>query len=267
MLTVAVESRGRKEHAIYRFFSFLALFTSFAAALGAQDLRTVTSPNGQIKFRLFVAPRSGEEARLAYQVWYEGKRLIDTSFLGFEIRDQIMLGEKVGLIASKTEVSEQYRSLTAEYMQNGSLGRLINIEVRVFDDGLAFRYLVPRSTPLDPMLVENESTEFRLAEDAEIDHKLLSHVPGDIELPLPLTAHLPGLCWISIMEVPEKNYPRMFLTHSEGTTLLSALPASPNDPKLAFAANPPLTSPWRIVSIGASVESLSRSGIAGRIGH
>jgi hypothetical protein len=34
-------------------------------------------------------------------------------------------------------------------MQNGSLGRLITVEVRVWDDAAAFRYLIPRSAPLE----------------------------------------------------------------------------------------------------------------------
>ena len=49
-----------------------------------------------------------------------------------------------------------YGRLVAEYMQNGSLGRRINIEVRAADDGVAFRYVIPQTTPLVKMLIEDE---------------------------------------------------------------------------------------------------------------
>lgn len=102
----------------------LLLLCAFAAA--AQDLRTVASPNGQIDFRAFVTPPgAGQIERMAYQVLYKGKILVETSFLGFEIRDQTLLGEKVGLTASETLSRGRYNSLTAEYLQNGSLGRRI----------------------------------------------------------------------------------------------------------------------------------------------
>src|SRR5438874_1189873 len=70
-----------------------------AGSLWAQlDERRVTSPNGQIEFRLFIAPPpdSASLDGIAYQVWYRGKILIETSYLGFDIFSQApLLGEKV----------------------------------------------------------------------------------------------------------------------------------------------------------------------------
>jgi alpha-glucosidase len=243
----------------------LSILVLYGASAFAQDLRTLSSPNGQIEFRVFVAARPGEEARLAYQVSYRGKPLVNTSLLGLEIRDQIVLGEKLGLINSKTSTGDGFRSLTLDYMQNGSLGRLLNLEVRAYDQGIAFRYIVPKSPPVDPLLIENEGTEFSFAADTEHDHKLLSQIPEDAEIPLPFVANLPGLAWVSIAEIPQQDYPRMFLTHSSGTTLISSLPALARDPKLALESRPPLTTPWRILLVGPSRESVMDSGIIGQL--
>ena len=101
--------------------------------------------------------------RLAYQVLFSGKPLMDTSFMGLNIRDQPILGVNVGLTASKKttvdetytvpagktkRIRDHYNALTAEYLQNGSLGRRINVEARVYDDGVAFRYLIPWSNQM-----------------------------------------------------------------------------------------------------------------------
>src|SRR5215469_2864123 len=94
----------------YRRLLFLLCFLCPCAV--AQDLRTVASPDGQIVFRAFVTPQGpGLIDRMAYQVLYRGKILVETSFLGFEIRDQTRLGEKVGLTASETLTQTGYNSL------------------------------------------------------------------------------------------------------------------------------------------------------------
>ena len=78
-----------------------------------------------------------------------------TSFLGLAILNQEpLLGENVGLTSSSIHQRHSgYNSLLAKYMQNGSLGRLIDIEARVYNDGVAFRYLIPPSTPLSDLSI------------------------------------------------------------------------------------------------------------------
>jgi alpha-glucosidase len=209
---------------------------------------------------------------MAYQVLYKGKILIATSFLGFEIRDQTLLGEKVGLTASETLTRGRYNSLTAEYLQNGSLGRRITLEIRAYDDGVAFRYLIPKSTPLDEILIENEDTEFRFAEDgtafawlasgfeARPDHQshmALSRIPSDVEIAVPLLLEQPGVGWVSIAQSAGEAYPRLYLNRPEGTTLISSLPPLAEDPHLALDTTTPLTCPWRVLLIGDSQQRVT----------
>jgi len=254
---------------------FLLLLLCICAA--SQDLRTVASPNGQIVFRAFVTPPGpGRLERMAYQVFYKGKILVETSFLGFEIRDQTLLGEKVGLTASETLARGRYNSLTAEYLQNGSLGRRITLEIRAYDDGVAFRYVIPKSTPLNEILIENEDTEFHFAADAEAfprllsgfeakpDHQsqmALSRIPSDAVIAVPLILEQPGVGWVEIAEAAGKENPRLYLNHTEGTTLISSLPPLSQDPHLALDTTTPLTCPWRVLLIGVSRESVTSSKI------
>ncbi len=93
---------------------------------------------------------------------FKGKKLMDTSFLGLDINDQpILHGVNLGLEASKTGSVDQICSVPAGLKQipgpfatttirwrlntckNGTLGRRITVEVRAYDDGIAFRYVVP----------------------------------------------------------------------------------------------------------------------------
>ena len=218
-----------------------------AVSLLAQDERHVTSPDGQIEFRIFLAqPESGALFQLAYQVFFRGKRLLDTSFLGLEIHNQEpILGANLGLTTSSTATGKQYNTLTAEYMQNGSLGRRLNVEVRAFDEGVAFRYFVPKSLPLDPIMLDDEATEFSFAQD----------LPKDFKSPLPVVAEQPGVAWVAVTEVPLPDYPRMVLNRSDAKTVISRLVRP-------LETATPLACPWRLLLINTSRERLLKPNLA-----
>ena len=195
---------------------FLSALLLLSAATQAQDERRVTSPNGQVELRLFIATQQNSNlSRIAYEVTYRDKPLIATSYLGLDIADQEpLLGENVGLTSSSSTTSSTYNSLLAKYMQNGSLGRLINIEARAYNDGVAFRYVVPPSTPLIEIEIVEEDTEFRPVNPTQV----------------------------TITESDPKAYPPMHLDQTMQTRLSHP-----------YKGTTPLTCPWRIISIRPSI--------------
>ncbi len=237
-------------------------FLLLPLALHAQDERHVASPDGRILFRLFVAqPDDGGLSQLAYQVQAGGKPALDTSWLGLDVYNQEpLLGQNLGLIHSST-VSRgagagQYNSLTAEYMQNGSLGRRMNLEVRVYNEGVAFRYVLPKSTPLDPVLIHDEGTVFALVHD-----DALKRSEVNATFALPFVAAQPDGGWIAISEAGAQHYPRMVLVHSGGTGLIAHLEQRPHDPNVVFEGKTPLDWPWRVIVFGLDREHLKDSVI------
>ncbi len=214
----------------------LLLFAPFGFAQA--DLVQVASPDRQIEVRLMVAQPHELYAlpRIAYQVDFRGKRLLDTSYLGFNIDAQEpMLGENVGLISSKLDSEKNFNSLLAEYMQNGSLGRRISVEVRAYNDGIAFRYIIPRSTPLEQFSIASEETQFRFAED----------VSG-----YPLVEQ-PGIGWVAIRDTRADHYAPMSLERVDRRTLISTLAPLAGHPSIAVVATSPMVSPWRVLVISA----------------
>jgi alpha-glucosidase len=220
----------------------------------ALDERTVASPDGRIAFRVFVAPQEpGGLSRLAYQVLMQGQLVVETSYLGLDIENQEpLLGENDGLLSSKTDsVAGDYHSLTAEYMQNGSIGRRINVEIRVYNDGVAFRYVLPRQTPLEELLIADEVTEFRFPQKVE--------TPARVSLPLILPR--PGNGWIAITEVRSGAYPPASLAHLDTNALVTRLSLRPVTPSLALEGTTPLTGPWRVLIFGPDQDLLMQSSI------
>lgn len=243
-----------------RFFLVALLLTPWA--LKAQDERRVISPNGQFEFRIFVGqPKGALWARIGYQVMFRGKPLIATSWMGLDIRDQEpYLGENPGFISSDTTSNDRshYNSLVAHYMQNGSLGRRLDIEIRAYDDGVAFRYILPRSTPLEEILIRDEATEFNFAQPGA-----LSHLDAKPDYDLPFIVEEPGIGWVAITaagpELSSGKYPRTYLIRS-ADGLLTNLARSTKEPSVAFAGTTPLIWPWRVVMAGPEPDRLLKSG-------
>ena len=242
-------------------YGVLAL--AFVSGAFAQDQRRVASPDGQIEFRLFVdQPEPAALFRLAYQVEFHGKPLINTSFMALRIHNQEPdLGDNVGLIRTKTMASQQYNTLIAEYMQNGSLGRRINVEVRAYNDGVAFRYIIPESTPLSPMLLENEFTEFAFAKESDA----IARIASGSMIALPFVTEQPAVGWVALGEGRAGTYPHMYVTRQAGDVLISRLPPRPDESNLAWEGPTPMTCPWRVLAIGATRKQVSESKLASNL--
>ncbi len=206
----------------------------------------MTSPDGKLEFRLFVATQEDSNLpRIAYRVNWRNEPIIGTSFMGLDILDQVpLLGENDGLTSSSSTQGKVYNSLIAKYMQNGSLGRLITIEARAYNDGIAFRYVIPPSTPLIELLIAEEATEFHFEEKI---------ADGPIQ-------HLKN-AWVAISESKPGSFPPMHLILSDPTTELTRL-SRLGDARIAFEGTTPLTCPWRIIALGQNRDSVLKSGIA-----
>lgn len=227
---------------------FLLLLPSHAVA---QDERRVASPDGQIEFRIRVSAQDNSAlSRLAYQIFYRGKPLIDTSYLGLNVRFQEpLLGENDGLTASKSGSGAGYNSLVTEYMQNGSLARRINVEARVSNDGVAFRYVIPQSTPLVEFLLEDETTEFAFSQPGTFP-------PNGA---LPFVVEQPGNGWVAIAEAGTGSFPHASLARYDDRIFVTRLAHHTKDPNIVYEGVTPITLPWRVVLVGAGRANLQQS--------
>jgi len=236
------------------------LLPLLAGAAHAQDERRVTSPDGQTEFRLFTAVPEGSILNcLAYQVRWRGKLLLDTSYLGWNIHFQEpFLGENVGLSADKALHGEGYNGLWADYLQTSTTGRRIQFEVRVWNDGVAFRYIIPTSPLLVGLLIEDDATEFHFAQEAAAarpEHAALPYVERE-----------PGIGWVGIYESPMAGFPRMYLVRAGSRTMIARLPQKSNDPGVAFDGATPWTSPWRMIAVGPDRERLAQTAMLRELG-
>jgi len=264
---------------------------------------TVTSPNGQIAITLsenvFARARNASPTpHLQYAVDFHGKRLMEPAELGLKIVGQPDLGPGMHLIASRPEsvdetysipvgktstVRNHYNGARADYQDES--GRKLTVEVRAFDDGVAFRYSVPEQASLGKVRIANELTEFRYAKDAltyplildgyqssyedEYQMRNVNGLHNDWIIGLPYLAELPGLGSVAIAEADINNYAGMYVRRMGGQQSFSVrADLSPHvdaegktDTSYAVETSTPFSSPWRVLMIADEPAKLIESNI------
>jgi alpha-glucosidase len=246
----------------------------------------VSSPDGQIVFNL------SDQPGLHYSVEFHGKQLLDDAQLGLEIEGRPALGagmhpigikpgsadERYTVPVGKTKnVRDHYNSLLADF-ENAS-GTRLSLEVRAYDDGVAFRYIVPQQPNISANVrVIAEQTQFRYSKDATLYPLVLSGFQSSYEddyqmrtvsglhrdwlIGLPLLAEVPGTGWVAITEAHIDHYAGMYLRSDKPSFSLKA-ELSPNVDLSGYSVDTeaPLQTPWRVLMIGDTPGRLIESNM------
>lgn len=246
---------SRKEGRLRWSALFLFALAILCPAAHATDDRAVKSPDGRLEFRLFTALPEGSILNcLAYEVWRDGKPLLDTSYLGLDILFQEpLLGENVGLSADKPIEDAHYNGLWADYLQTSTTGRRIQFEARVWNDGIAFRYIVPRSALLYDLAILDDTTQLRFAGGAA------GNLPATATLPFILPLRDGG--FLGFYDEQMSGVPAMELRRLDASTMTVHLPGGIPEQKAAVQTKTPWTGPWHILVLAGSREKLAQTEI------
>jgi alpha-glucosidase len=286
---------------LYLPVSLMLLVTAFAIG---QDSETksirVASPNEQIVVILSSGPAQPEPApgptrpivdTLRYAVEFHGKRLFEDSALGMKLEGQPPIGPGMRQVSEqKGSVDESYtipvgktstvrdRCNSARADFQDATGRKLSLEVRAYDDGVAFRYILPNQSAIKDVRIEHELTEFRYSKDAtlyplildgfqssyedEYQMRQVSGIHKDWLVALPLLAEAPGIGWVAVTEADIDNYAGMYLRKAQAPFALRAeLAPRLDQPAIAVETDAPVTTPWRVLMIGDEPGRLVESNI------
>lgn len=151
------------------------LATSLAAIPATLWAESVTSPSGRISFDLYAA----SDGVPLYTVSFDGRQVIKPSALGLQAREA-RLGGDVSVAAGPvsscdsvwrpvwgeySEVRERYNERAYTLTHKDPSLPQVTVRVRVFDDGLGFRYEIPDTPALRYLTLTGEGTRFVLADD------------------------------------------------------------------------------------------------------
>jgi alpha-glucosidase len=289
----------------------IALVLLAVSTAGAQTGAVVLkSPNGALE--ISIATLRGQSAQaaggqLAYRVAFRGQLVLEWSNLGLLIEGSPALGSAVRIESSQTSSQDEtwtsvqgkanpirnhYNAVTVQTVETGAGGRRLVMEARAYDDGVAFRYVVPAQPNLKELRILNEATRFRFSKDGQAwalisrgfqtsneddYHELaISGLHREYLVNLPVLVEVPGIAWVGLTEADLEDYPNLFVTGAGAGTLAARLSprvedmntsadvAPAFDPKadaskVSVIAQTPVKSAWRALLIadqpGRLVES------------
>ncbi len=154
----------------------------------SKEFASLQSPEGTHQIDVFL----DQKGRPGYQVFRDGKILIDSSGLGFEFRDQPALMYGMRWVESnissadetwempwgeQREVRNHYNEARIVLEEKEAPGRKLVLEFRAYEDGVAFRYDFPEQPGTDTLVITAEHTEFQLTED-----HMSWWIPGDWDI-------------------------------------------------------------------------------------
>lgn len=227
-----------------------------------------------------------DEGRLSWRVDRLGTPVIAPSRLGFALReggrlerDLVFAGESRRSVDETWEqpwgetrhVRDHFNELRASFRENNRHGRRFDVVLRVFDDGIGLRYEFPQQDALPVATIDDELTEFVIADSATAwwipagewnrYEYLYQRTPlrevGQVHTPVTLRTDN-GL-HVAIHEAALVDYSSMWLRRVEGQRLRAQL--SPSAEGWKVRRETPFHTPWRTVQIADRAGGLVESNL------
>lgn len=256
--------------------------TLFAQApVSAGDALTVASPDATISITFQLI-----DGRPEYGVTREGRPIVLPSKLGFRFRMRPDMLGPFDLVScdrrssdtiwrpvwgSDSEVRDNFNEMTVGLQEAAEPGRSMSIVFRAYNDGAAFRYVLPEGPGLTSFEIVSEETRFRFAEDLTAwwipnDYDSYEHLYRETplsELPAantPVTMRASNGVHLSIHEANLTDYAGMTLASIEGEPLTLKCELVPwPDGVVKVIGSTPAVTPWRTIQISPTAAGLIES--------
>ena len=256
----------------------LAAACLLLSAAAAQEL-TVSSPGGG----LVVTLDTDGSGRPIYTVSRGGETVLAPSRLGLRFAGHEAFQE--GLVLTERDrsstdesweqpwgerrvVRDAHEELVVTFADADDERRGFDLRVRAFDDGIGFRYEVPRQRSLrGEVAITDELTEFVLPEADATAWSIPARAWNRYEyvyeetpvsalgtVHTPATFRLKGGTHLAIHEAALVDYSGMSLTLSRDTRLKADLAPRADGPKVRTRA--PFVTPWRVVQVAEDAPGL-----------
>jgi alpha-glucosidase len=246
-------------------------------AAHAETVATVSSPNGRLKVELDI----NKPGRIHYRVLRDGKPLLGDSQLGLRLQQGAQLLASFTLDGQETrsfdqtwelpwgesrQVRNHYNELHARFVEGGRDRRRMDLVFRVFDDGIGFRYELPKQPKLATVAIADELTEFAIAPEAtawwipayETNREEYLYYRTPMEqvgtAQTPITLRTADGTHVSIHEAALVDYAGMNVSKFEGRKLRANL--TPGSSAAAVTRVTPMQTPWRTLTIADSAGAL-----------
>ncbi len=258
----------KKTHTII--YLFFIILISILSCSKSNTIQTIKSPNGQISLTFSLINSSP-----TYQVNYNKQKIIASSKLGFKFKNIPPLEKNFQILNSsvtqvdtswspvwgfKKKIHNKYREMIITLKEKTELKRTMVIKFRVYNDGVALRYVLPKQNDIDKIYVTNENTEFNLTNNHTVwwypaDYESYEHLYQTTRLEkldstnTPLTMKTDKGIYISIHEANLTDYAGMTLKKINKYLYNLKTNLVPWPDGIKVKTTLPMKTPWRTIQI------------------
>jgi alpha-glucosidase len=260
-------------------FALLAFMAAFNVR--GEAVATIASPAEVLSVQVAL-----DEGRVSYSVLRFGEIVIAPSRLGFLLRNTEKLERNLAVTTQSRSSFDQtweqpwgesryvrnhYNELRLRFTETIKLKRSLDVVFRVYDDGIGFRYEFPDQPQLKDVIIEDELTEFVVAQPATAwwipggewnrYEYLYQKTPLNevTQAHTPMTLRTEDGLHIAIHEAALVDYASMWLRRAEGQRFRAQLSPASEGWKVRRSA--PFHTPWRSLQIADSAGGLYESNL------
>ena len=269
--------------------SIFLLFILIGTLVNAQTI-SVKSPDNKIEVTI------DNNEKLSYSVSFKGRVIINPSQLGFEFKEELPMTGNFTIInqsiknfsetwipvvkSKHSEVLNNYNELQLTLKEHSGGMREMELFVRVYNDGAAYRIKLLRSGKVGDRQITKELSTFNIPGDpkawiveyggysssneAEFMERNISYLNEKSVAGMPMLMEYGNNCWVAITEAKIDNYAAFYIgTNGNPNQLTTKLVPVPGEPetgvKVRFADE--VYTPWRVLMIGETPGNLIESEI------
>lgn len=272
---------------LFKISSFVALLLCGLCACQKTSTFSLQSPNCQQELYLDFS----SEAELGTLSIKSDATPICEVNLGLAFQDQPDFSGPVNVVSHKLnsvnqswervwgkrkKVTDQYTELKVKLQESKAPNRLFDLEFRVYNEGVAFRYIVPMQEGMDTIRVLEDLTSFHFAEDLDTWSTKYagSYSPQENEFEkgklsdlntahLPYTIKVTDSTWVMLTEANLTNWAGMHLVgdSTKPNTVGLSLERQHENDQVSVVSAAPLRSSWRTLLIGNHEASFLESDL------
>lgn len=276
----------------------LAGFLRLTLGLAVQNQHFyLSSPNDEVTIMISLKENQTpypKGRRPYYQIRYKANTVLKDSGLGLELKEDSPLEKNFSLVSwDLSRIDERYVQPYGTHKvlhnfchqgilrlrENGGYKRRLDLVFRAYDEGAAFRYVVPKQLGLEILELKEENSTFFYPAGYKVWAQQLPSYSSNYEsefnvqplwrlqlgsiVGLPLLMETDKGDWLAITEASIIDYAGMYLTPTPGIpeTLQSQLAPHPRYPRVKVKTTTPMRSPWRVFLLGPTPGSLIENNV------
>lgn len=265
-----------------KYCGWLVLVLVSFQSLAADNNWSISSPDKEVVLNIAL-----NEQALSYQVSYHDKSVIKPSTLGLAFKALPTLQANLHVLditkrtqnehwqpvwGQRSDIVDHFNEISLTLQEKNILARRMTIVFRAYNDGVAFRYMLPEQDNLKEFVIANELSQFAFAKsysawwipayrNQRYEYQYLNSALSSVD-----AAHTPMTLVgddiaVSVHEAALSNYASMTLKNIDDNSIIFTSDLVPWADGAKVYAKTPLTTPWRTVQIANNEVELLNSDL------